>query len=172
LATHPEIPESARECLSSLGVLWKIESLEDRVTVKYSERMVRSLGNCRPEAALIRLNKILAHARNKKIFREVLCHEAAHAAVFLLYGKRCRPHGPEWRSLILTAHYKPRTKIPEHEVYGLPRVSRKNRYFYMHRCMNCGTVFHTRKTDRRWRCKSCLLKGLNGILKLVRRETI
>lgn len=162
---------TGRECLSTLGVLWKIESLEDRVAVKFSARMVRSLGNCRPDATLIRLNKVLANARNKKIFREVLCHEAAHAAVFLLYGKRCRPHGPEWRSLLLKARYKPRTKIPENEVYGLPRASRNNRYLYTYRCMNCGTIFHTRRTDRRWRCKRCQLKGLNGTLMLVSRES-
>ena len=172
MPTHLEIPESARELLSSLGGIWKIESLENKVTVKFSGRMVRSLGNCRPETALIRLNKVLADTRNENIFREILCHEAAHAAVFLLYGKKCKPHGPEWRALVSAAHYPPRTKIPDNEIHGLLRIGRKNRYLYTHRCMNCGRIYLARKTDHRWRCKNCLGKGLEGILTLVRRVAI
>ena len=169
---HLEIPESAREFLSSFGVVWKIESLENTVTVKFSGKMVHSLGNCRPEAALIRLNKVLLDVRNEKILREILCHEAAHAAVFILYGKKCKPHGPEWRSLLLAAGYPPRTRIPGNEVHGLLRIRRKSRYLYTHRCMNCGAIFRAKKTDHRWRCKNCLVKGLEGSLTLVNRVPV
>jgi predicted SprT family Zn-dependent metalloprotease len=172
LNVQPNIPDSAREFLSSLGILWGIESLANMVTVEFSRRMVRSLGNCRPDTAMIRLNKVLGQMQNEKIFREVLCHEAAHAAVFLLHGKGCRPHGPEWRSLVLAARYRPRTTIPEKEVSGLAAARRNRRYLYVHHCVNCGAVFRARKTDRRWRCKTCLGKGLKGILKVVRRVVI
>lgn len=167
-----QIPESTHHFLASLGILWGIKTLEDHLTLKISGRMINSLGNCRLEAATISLNRTLLDPRNEEVFREVLCHEAAHAAVFLLYGKGCRPHGPEWKALMKTAHYTPRVKIPDREIHGRLSTGKRGRYRYTHRCLNCGKIFRSRRTDRRWRCKTCLNLGLDGFLELVKRQAI
>jgi len=166
------VPVSAYRFTASLGILWGMESLEDRLTLKISGRMTRSLGNCHPRTATIRLNRALLDPRNAEVFKEVLCHEAAHAAVFFLYGRSCRPHGPEWKSLMETAQYIPRVKIPGSEIHGRRKTGRKTRYRYTHRCLDCGRIFRSRKTDRRWRCKRCLNLGYEGFLELVKRQQV
>ena len=167
-----QLPEWLSEFLASLGTIWNIGSLDDRLTLMFSKRMIRSLGNYRPDSGVIRLNKTLADPRNEKVLREVLCHEAAHAAVLFLYGRGCKPHGPEWRALVEAAQYPPRAQIPQKEVHGRPHTVKKKGYRYTHRCLDCGKIFHSRRTDRRWRCKQCLNLGLDGFLKLVRRKAV
>lgn len=167
-----EINESVMEYLALLGSLWQIDRLEDRLTVVPSWKMIRTLGNCRPESGLIRLSGILFREGNGRVFREVLCHEAAHAAVFFIFGKGRRPHGREWRSLMEKALHLPRTRIPEGEILGLAPSGKKGRYLYFHRCSHCGIVFRKKRTDRRWRCKSCLMNGLEGKLRVVKRQKL
>jgi len=167
-----QLPESAYEVVACLGILWGVESLEKRLILKFSRRMIRSLGNYRPERAVIHLNKILANPRNAKILGEVLCHEAAHAAVFFLFGRGCKPHGPQWRLLVEAAQFMPRTRIPEGEVHGHLHSKRRKGYRYTHRCLDCGAILRSRRTDRRWRCKNCLSSGFDGYLELLKRETV
>lgn len=172
MSKQKQIPEFAWIHLSFLGNLWGIKSLESRLTLKISSRMTRSLGYCYPGTATIRLNRTLLDPLNTKVFREVLCHEAAHVVVFLLYGSRCKPHGAQWKALMRAAQCKPRAKIPDTEIHGrLPDVQGK-RYRYTHRCLDCGSIYRSRRTDRRWRCKNCKSSGLNGFLELVERKRI
>ena len=53
------------------------------------------------------------------LLQEVVCHEFAHAAVDERYGRRGRPHGREWRSLMRLAGREPRVRIPGVELERL-----------------------------------------------------
>ena len=91
---------------------WGVPGLESRLCVRFSTRMSRSLGRCHPERKLIRLASWLREAPYA-LLTEVLCHEAAHVAVYELHGRDCRPHGSEWKTLMRAAGYPARTRIPE-----------------------------------------------------------
>lgn len=172
LTSRFQIPETAYRFIDSLGELWGTGPMSSRLTLKISARMIRSLGNCRPETGMIRLNRILFNQRNSEILREVLCHEAAHAAVFLLHGRNCRPHGPEWKALMKAAQYAPRRRIPEVRIHGRLLSGKRRHYRYAHRCLDCGRIFLSGRTDYRWRCKRCLNLGLDGYLELVKRQMV
>ena len=81
-------PKLSAEDLASLAhwaVLWGRPGLELRVRIGWSGRMSRSLGRCMPSKGRIRLNRRLAEG-SPELLTEVLCHEAAHAAAFELFG--------------------------------------------------------------------------------------
>jgi hypothetical protein len=94
---------------------WGVPGLETRLEVSFSTRMSRSLGRCHPERRRIRLASWLREAPGT-LLAEVLCHEAAHVAVFELHGRACRPHGGEWRALMRQAGYEARARIPEEQL--------------------------------------------------------
>jgi len=100
---------------------WGVPGLESRLSVYFSTRMSRSLGRCHPERKLIRLASWLREAPDV-LLAEVLCHEVAHVAVHELHGRDCRPHGIEWKTLMRTAGYQARTRIPENQ---LPPMGRR-----------------------------------------------
>jgi predicted SprT family Zn-dependent metalloprotease len=74
-----------RSATSCWAKSWGVESLEERVNVVFSPRMVKSLGRCDLRSKTIRLNPMLRRRRGR-ILLEVLCHEAAHIAVHEKYG--------------------------------------------------------------------------------------
>ncbi len=131
--------------------------------------MTRSLGRCYPTRGLIRISEHLLEAP-RSILEEALCHELAHVAVHEMNGKRCRPHGPEWKDLMRIAGYEPRARLP---AGTLPRPSRKRRqrqrYLYIHRCPVCQAEQIARRAVRRWRCAACVEAGLEGELEIWRR---
>jgi hypothetical protein len=104
-----------RPWIASWGKAWSVPDLAERTTVVFSGRMSRSLGRCALRTGDIRLNAALLDGPEAALL-EVACHEAAHAAAFVLHGAKARPHGREWKSLMRAAGYQPVVRWPEHMV--------------------------------------------------------
>jgi len=96
-----------REDVEGWMRLWGVPGLEERLDIRYSGRLTRSLGRCHPAHGLVRLKRSLADG-DPALLREVVCHEVAHAAVFAIHRRRVRPHGKEWGALMRAAGYRAR----------------------------------------------------------------
>ena len=148
--------------LTRWATLWRTPGLVDRVTVEFSPRLARSLGRVRPASGIIRLNALLQNVPHK-ILLEVLCHEAAHVAVYLTHGLKAQPHGPDWRDLVRRAGYTPTTKLAHpslprprpnlsSKVSALtPRPATRHRYH----CPICQHVYFVRRKSSRLHCTAC-----------------
>lgn len=103
--------------------------------------------------------------------KAILCHEFAHAAVVLKFGRQVRAHGPEWREFVLAAGFEPRSHHTATRRAGEARIAvARPRELYEHRCLVCHAVRFARKPVKSWRCIECAGAGLPGNLS-VRRST-
>jgi len=170
------IPEPLREKARCWEEVWGLPGLLDSVTVEFSTRMRVSLGLCRPVQGRIRLAASLrnggadagtgglsASDTRSSLLEEVLCHELAHVAVHRLYGRRAKPHGPEWKSLLVKAGYEPRVRVLENDP-RLPAAFNKPRPRWEHRCPVCHARRVAGRPVRQWRCVACRKAGLSGKL--------
>jgi predicted SprT family Zn-dependent metalloprotease len=141
---------------------WQAPNLRNKVVCEWSSRLTRSLGRAYPSRMLVRLNRALQHRPYASIFNEVLCHEVAHIAVFLLYGAKAASHGPEWKRLVATAGYEPRT--------GLFLQTKAKRHgiavWYEHLCPVCHATRRAKRAQPKWRCVACRRAGLEGKLSI------
>lgn len=147
--------------------LWGVSELERDLQIRVSTRLRTSVARCllaRPE---IRLASFLVDAPQDLVL-EVLCHEAAHAAVVALHGRRVRPHGAEWRGLMHSAGFRPRVRLPSDELAGLPRITRRARVLWEHRCPVCQAHRFAGRPVRQWCCAACRAEGLRGRLHITR----
>ncbi len=137
---------------------WGTKNLPDLVTISFSTRMRRSLGNARIKSGRITLNAALALApRGDQL--EVLCHEVAHVAVFMLFGAHAKPHGAEWRTLIKAAGYRPSTRAKTPKIMSPPaRTNRPSRVRF--RCTVCQITYFASKHATRLHCAECFQSGL------------
>ncbi len=141
---------------------WGVPGLPTSVSVSYSSRMRRSLGRVRPRVGGITLNAQLANAP-RAVVMEILCHEAAHVAVFLRHGPGAKPHGPEWRALVRKAGYAPTTSLSCRWVKSTAAPStRKGRVRY--RCPECKTTCFGSRYPSRLHCSGCLRDGVVALL--------
>ncbi len=167
----PSMPELSVELSATLDRClseWGLMKLSGKVACCFNPRLRRSLGRCRSAAMSIELNPCLLLEANRSLLMETLCHEAAHVAAPLLYGRRIRAHGPEWRHLLARVGYRPRATIPASEVSGiLPRARRRGAVFE-YRCLECGRVHLARRRSTRYRCRSCVMAGGEGLLRITR----
>ena len=148
------------------ATVWGTSELPGSLEMTIAPRLRSTLGRCHPATAEIRLNpRLIGHP---ELLREVACHEAAHVAVFRLHGRRVRPHGPEWKRLMVLAGYAPRARMPVERLpeelrrAGLPRAG------YMHRCRSCGATRGARRRMRHWYCRRCHDAGRGGSLEIKR----
>jgi SprT protein len=148
---------------------WNISGLLDRVSVKFSRRMRRSLGLCIPSKRLVRLNPWVL-PRNSELLEEVLCHELAHIAAFELHGAKVRPHGREWRALMCAAGFEPRIGVRlSRDVRAEPKGLPILQPLYEHRCPVCQTTRVARRPVPQWRCAACATAGLETKLVITKR---
>jgi predicted metal-dependent hydrolase len=101
-AMDPQRLRGLRNSLAHWAQLWRVPRLSRDVALRASTRFQRSLGSYRAKRAEITLAAWLVDGP-AHLLEEVLCHEAAHAAVHLVHGDRVRPHGPEWRDFMARA---------------------------------------------------------------------
>lgn len=147
---------------------WFYPSLRDRLDIQFSGRLTTSLGLCKPARAQIRLNTALLEPGRDLLLRETLAHEAAHFVVYEHFGRNVKPHGLEWQTMMRAAGFKPRARIPSDAIDWQPK--RRQRYLYEHACTSCGQLIVARRTNRNWRCRTCLDEGLSGRLHLLARH--
>lgn len=164
-ATTPRIRPAAaetskfRKAVRRWAKLWGAASLVE-TTVEWSSRLSCSVGRAYPQRMLIRLHLGLREPRYASLLREVLCHEAAHLAVFVLHGRDASLHGPEWRRLVELAGYEPCTgiHIPELISPEPPPVR------FEHFCPRCHAKRFAKRRQPSWRCVACRGAGLEGNL--------
>jgi predicted SprT family Zn-dependent metalloprotease len=145
---------------------WGLPKLTESVTVEFSRRFRSSLGLCRPVHGQIRLAAHLQEG-NAALLEEVLCHELAHVAVYRLHGRKARPHGREWKTLLTRAGFKPRVRFPREEA-NFPSRSEKPRARWNHHCPVCHVRRLAGRPVREWRCARCFEAGLPGKLVITR----
>jgi predicted SprT family Zn-dependent metalloprotease len=106
------------------------------VQVEWGRQFRRSLGRVHLDRRLVRLSVELA-AAPIAVLHEVLCHEVAHLAARDLHGRHCQPHGPEWMTLVRTAGFEPRRRIPWSAPSAPSRRTPTRRRRYIHHCPVC-----------------------------------
>lgn len=166
-STHGESLNKSHDLLTSKArlirrwaKLWQIPHMADQVSCEWSMRLTRSIGLAYPQRRLIRLHPLLQLPPNQHLLEEVLCHEAAHLAVFALYGPHAARHGPEWRQLLTRAGFQPRRGL----LLGPESAPPTPRLRYIHTCPVCQATRFARRPQTRWRCVACQRVGLAGKL--------
>ena len=159
---RPRIDDWARQ--------WGVAGLESRLALQVSPRMFRSLGRCAPHKLELRVAAFLLDGPTE-LLDEVLCHEAAHAAVFELHGSAPKPHGQEWRALMDAAGFPARLRIPVPGELGARR-KQEGRATWAHRCPVCHATRLAGRPVRQWRCAVCREAGLSGELEIRRATTL
>ncbi len=170
-----EVPSSvlevAEQWLGEWARLWKLPKRETPITVEFSNRLRSSLGRSYPQRGLIRLHTQLCSSDNegkeKVALREVLCHEAAHIAVFSIHGSDARPHGAEWQNLVRLAGFEPRVRAVSDVSPAVARDAGETILPVEHRCPVCHAVRFGRRRMRSWRCAECVSVGLDGVMSIV-----
>lgn len=165
---HPAISDDLVTSIVLWTRRWRARGLANRLVIEYSSRLRQSLARSLPSRHVIRLNPVLQRPQNVPLLPEVLCHEAAHVAVFELHGPRCRPHGPEWSRLVTMAGFTPTSRLaidaePRKKDAPSSPASR-----YVHRCPVCQMVRYARRPVPAWRCADCVAAGLDGHLLITR----
>ena len=168
LAEAGALIEALDAALEGWGRVWRVPELRRMVRYEFSGRLRRSLGRCHQGTGRVRLNEVSLAPDNRNLLFETLCHEAAHVAVWRLYGPRTKPHGPEWKRLVALAGYASRATIPAGQVNGLKPPTRRVRQLYEYRCPVCEMVHLARRKNSRWRCRVCLDAGRSGHLTITR----
>jgi predicted SprT family Zn-dependent metalloprotease len=159
-ALGPDVLSAAPKLIRTWSRIWKTPYLRGKVVCEWSSRLTRSLGRAYPAQMLVRLNLALQRPKYASKFNEVLCHEVAHVAVFVLYGAEAGSHGPEWRRLIAKAGFEPRTGL-------FIQVSAKGHSTavrYEHICPVCHATRRAKRSHPKWRCIACQQAGLEGRL--------
>jgi predicted SprT family Zn-dependent metalloprotease len=116
--------ETYEAWMAAWAVVWDVPELPWRVRIVFSSRLKRSLGRCSPRTGLIRLNPGLRTGAPAAL-REVVCHEVAHVATWILHGPRASAHGREWKGLMQRAGYEPRVRWAEAAVPEAVRERRR-----------------------------------------------
>jgi len=162
------LSELAAPHLARWANLWGVPGLERSLRLQSSTRMRTSLGRCMPARREIRIADYLLDGPHGLLL-EVVCHEAAHAAVHALHEPEVRPHGREWRALMRAAGYEGRARFPEARLSVLPTRAQKGRILWEHRCPICQRSRRAGRPMRAWRCVPCRAEGLTGRIVITRR---
>lgn len=162
-AREAEELAALRGLIAPWAETWAVGGLEQRLRITFSGRFRSSLGRCHPRSGEIRLAAFL-RTGPVEVLREVLCHEAAHAAAYELHGLRARPHGKQWRALMKAAGFEPRACLPASVAEKVLPNGGRPRKLVEHRCPVCHATRLARRRMPAWRCASCRALGLAGLL--------
>lgn len=162
------LPPRIRRRLDRWLVRWGTPSLVRTLRVEFSPRLTRAFGRCYQQQKLIRLTPSLLDSQSW-LLAEILCHEAAHAAVHDLHGASARPHGEEWEDLMRAAGFEPRVRIPV-VVRAAGGEATRPRVAYLHRCPLCEASRRATRPMHQWRCRTCEDTRTRGRLEIERVE--
>ena len=161
----PSLPVACEAWLTTWASVWGVADLPSRVCILFSRRVRASLGRCTPATGAIRLNQRLREAA-PELLREVVCHEVAHVAVWMLHEGRARSHGQEWKDLMRRAGYEPRVRWVKATLSESVRAHRQPEILYVHACPVCGSHWIAKRSVTVWRCGACRNAGLEGRLEI------
>lgn len=166
------LPPEVMASLATWEHLWGVPGLVATVTVAFSTRLRSSLGRASPANGRIVLHASLRDTLPERL-REILCHEAAHVAVYRKARgsgtRRPSAHGAEWEALVRAAGYNPAVRAADLRVAAPRRrpTVPPTRFRVAHVCPVC----HARRLARRvvpgWRCAPCVAAGLEGRLEVI-----
>jgi predicted SprT family Zn-dependent metalloprotease len=156
-----DLPPRLKRRLAHWLDCWEVPELADTLRIEFSGRLKRAFGRCYQEDRLIRLTPSLRDAQSH-LLAEILCHEAAHAAVYERHGGDARPHGREWEDLMRQVGFEPRVRIPV--VVSSSAGKAANRVVYLHRCPSCELERHASRPMHDWRCRTCVRTRTEGRL--------
>jgi predicted SprT family Zn-dependent metalloprotease len=170
---RPVDARGVERILRRLGALWESRAL-GRIDVVPNPRLSKTLGRLVGRPWRIELGP--RALGSDKTLREVVTHEAAHAAA-RDGAEHQAPHGPEWRALMARAGYPEATGARwrcHKEAPGSPQ--RKHQppkaappALYDHWCPVCQSSRVGRRPVKAWRCAACVAAGLDGRLEITRR---
>jgi predicted SprT family Zn-dependent metalloprotease len=160
--------------LRRLGALWESRTLGG-IQVVPNARLSKTLGRLVDRPWRIELGP--RALGSDKTLREVVTHEAAHAAT-RDGAEHHPPHGPEWRALMARAGYpeakgarwrchKEAAGSPRRKPQPTPKAAPKT--VYDHWCPVCQSSRVGRRPVKAWRCAACVAAGLDGSLEITRR---
>ena len=107
---HSDTPDQLLEIARAFFARWALPVQLNHLRIEYSYRMTASLARTYPRKALIRLSSLLMR-EYQDLLPQIICHEAAHLAVYLMHGSDARPHGPEWARLVAAAGFSPHRRL-------------------------------------------------------------
>ena len=128
----------------------------------------RTLGRFFPRTGLI---EVAAGVLSGPGMEAVLLHEAAHAAVASLQSDSHRPHGPDWRRLMVLAgepHLRAARWCEHRTRKTTSRPGRTPDALYDHRCPVCHINRKAKRPVRAWRCAAYVAAGLPGQFEITR----
>ncbi|WP_217706589.1 SprT family zinc-dependent metalloprotease [Salinivibrio sp. EAGSL] len=114
----------------------------------------RAAGTAHPTEWRLRFNPVLLQQDAEAFLQEVIPHEVCHLVTFALYG-RVKPHGPEWRDLMINLF-----NAPANTTHRLDITAVQGKTF-SYQC-RCGPVALTIRRHHKvqrgqatYRCKQC-----------------
>lgn len=142
---------------------WSVPALGRDITLRVNLRLRSSIARYRHDDGCIEVGpRFLA---DRRIRREAIAHELAHAAVAKRQNRRYRPHGPEWSSLLRQAGFSARAIVcSESNETSSTRAGGSGRF--LHRCPVCQMTRTARRPVSAWRCRQCVESGLSGQLEI------
>jgi len=148
LPSGPVLAAIAGRC----GQAWEMPGLADKVSIVYNPRLRTTLGRALLEENRVELNVHLLREHPAELLATVV-HELAHLVVRMRYGHRkVRPHGMHFRALMRAVNL---SAAATHSLPAKHLKRRRRRYFYLHRCSDCGMMFIARKVRRDCYCREC-----------------
>lgn len=166
LSEDRQLRHSLQEKSTGYFLLWGIPELADSIETRFNNRLRTTLGRAYVRSRNVQLNPLLLHS-DIKLLDEVLCHELAHIVVYVRFGRRAKPHGSEWASLMRQAGFTPRARINIEEE-RIPVIIKT----YEHLCPVCQITRYARRPVYRWRCMRCYKAGLGGHLTVRRVDKV
>lgn len=119
----------------------------------------RSAGQCRVDAqgmATIRYNAALLVRHEPDFLAQTVPHEVAHYLAYLRFGRRIRPHGPEWQQIMHALGADPQ-RCHDFDISGLT-ARRLRRHPYHCRCGEHALTsirHHRILRGARYVCRTC-----------------
>ena len=157
------MPPTLDSRIAQLADLWSMPDLAACVSVRFSNRLTRSLG--RADAATGRIALATFLENDPPLRDAALCHELAHLAAFRLVGRSERPHGPTWQRLVRTAGHEPTLKLAV-DANEMGERAPMQRQRFTHLCPVCQFTRTASRPMRSWRCADCVAAGLDGRLEI------
>lgn len=146
--------------------IWGLGAVAAAVRVRFSRRMYRTVGRCWPERREVAFASAVQKLAEPQQLA-ILCHEFAHIAAWEHHGHGIRPHGPQWRSLVLAAGFEPSVRFDHEPSIALLNAHAPRRRRYLHVCPRCRSNRISARRMLRWRCGVCYETGRDGRLDII-----